>query len=517
MKAIYMAFIRCISIFIVCSGFFACQEIEDRTMQFAALSPIKADHEAGKWKPILLSTPDEVVCPVPVPQNNPNYKLELVEIKSWQSKLTKDDMEKVRYWSAGTVLRWNEILRELVAKYNLPTVNNADGTYPNPNAANPLAYPYFPFSNPPYAARAYAYVSCAQYDAAIAAYHYKALYKRQKPAVADPEIIELIPVVDDYTYPSKEAVIAGAAAAMMKLLFPGEQAYIDAKLQECLSTRVMAGANTRDELKAGVILGETVAAKYLTRARNDNASKASGTSADWKKLADDAIAKGETPWMSLEIPARPPMLPLFGKVNGFLVDSAGVVALRPGPPPSVNSQKFKEELDEVLYFSKNATRERIRIVHFWADGVGTYTPPGHWNAIACEDFVKLGFSEARWARNLALLNMAMFDAAICCWDTKNYYFNPRPSQINPNIKTSTGIPNFPAYTSGHSSFSFAAAEVLAYIHPQKSDIYYSMADEASNSRLYGAIHYRSDTEVGELLGKSLGEIAVNRGIYDGAD
>ena len=67
----------------------------------------------------------------------------------------------------------------------------------------------------------------------------------------------------------------------------------------------------------------------------------------------------------------------------------------------------------------------LRIVHFWADGVGTYTPPGHWDAIAAEDFVKQNFSEVRWARNMALLNMAEMDAAIVCWNTKYYYFNPR--------------------------------------------------------------------------------------------
>ena len=57
--------------------------------------------------------------------------------------------------------------------------------------------------------------------------------------------------------------------------------------------------------------------------------------------------------------------------------------------------------------------------------------------------------------------MAMFDAAICCWDVKMFYYNPRPSQVDPSIKTLTGVPNFPAYTSGHSTFSGAAASVLA--------------------------------------------------------
>jgi len=157
------------------------------------------------------------------------------------------------------------------------------------------------------------------------------------------------------------------------------------------------------------------------------------------------------------------------------------------------------------------------IVHFWGDGVGTYTPPGHWNAVACEDFVGLGYSEVRWARNLALLNMALFDAAIVCWDAKNTYFNPRPSQMNPAIKTLTGLPNFPSYTSGHSTFSGAAAIVLGYLNPARAADYTSMADEASKSRLYGAIHYRSDIEVGLQMGQKVGTLAVNRGKGDGSD
>ncbi len=496
----------------------ACKnDIEDRTDKFPPLSPVKLDTNAGVWNPILLTSADEFPCSTPSLVTDPNYKLELLEIKSWQQRLTDEERNQIDYWSAGTVLRWNEILRELVAKYNLPPYQNPDGSYPIPSSSNPLAYPLFPFANPPYAARAYAYVSAAQYDAAVAAYYYKSKYKRPRPFVVDPSIQLLVPVVHDYAYPSEEAVISGAAATMLKLLFPGEQDYIERRLEECINVRIMVGANTRSETKAGVLLGEAVAEKFVTRARNDRASTAVGTPADWKWLSDNAIARGETPWISLESPPRPPMLPLFGRVIGMLLDTADVIAGRPAPPPAINSDKFKQELEEVLYYSENATRDRMKIVHFWADGAGTYTPPGHWNAIACEDFVNLGFSEVRWARNLALINMALFDAAICCWDVKNFYFNPRPSQINPAIKTLTGVPNFPAYTSGHSTFSGAAAAVLAYIVPAKSNEYLAMADEASKSRLFGAIHYRSDIEVGMDMGKAIGAKAVFRAKNDGAD
>ena len=60
----------------------------------------------------------------------------------------------------------------------------------------------------------------------------------------------------------------------------------------------------------------------------------------WKKTAK---ARGEIPWMSLEVPKRPPMLPFFGNVKPFLFDSLTVIALRPGPPPSTSSDEMKQE------------------------------------------------------------------------------------------------------------------------------------------------------------------------------
>jgi hypothetical protein len=234
-------------------------------------------------------------------------------------------------------------------------------------------------------------------------------------------------------------------------------------------------------------------------------------------MEQDAIAKGEIPWISQEVPKRPPMLPLFGKVKPFLFDSLTVIALRPGPPPLTASEQMKKELEEVYSYINNPTRENIEIIHFWADGVATATPPGHWNAIASEDYITRNFSEVRWARNLALLNMAMMDAAIVTWDAKFFYFNPRPTQLDPRIKTLTGLPNFPSYISGHSTFSSAAAAILGHILPERKAAYEAMAEEAANSRLYGGIHYRADCEVGLTVGKSVGEFAVQRAQNDGAE
>lgn len=496
----------------------ACKkEVEGRTDNALALQPANIDINAGTWKTVLLTGPTEFSVPVPSATTTPDYIAQINEIKTWQADLTSEEKRIVKYWSAGAGLRWNEILRELVTKHNLPPYQNEDGTYPFPSATNPLAYPQFPFANPPYAARAYAYVAAAQYDALVAAWYYKKLYNRPAPYIVDATVNALIPKSDLPSYPSEDATVAGAAIEMLKLLFPGDQDFIQQKAEEHKRARIIAGANVRSDIDAGEALGKQVAQKFVTRARGDRAGAAIGNQAQWTQMENDCIARGETPWYSLEVPRRPPMLPLFGKVKPFLFDSLTVIALRPGPPPLTASTKMKQETDEIFDLINNPTRERIRIVHFWSDGVGTYTPPGHWVAIAAEDFIAKNFSEVRWARNMALVGMTEMDAAIVCWDTKYYYFNPRPTQLNPKVKSLTGIPNFPAYISGHSTFSGAAATILSHIIPEKTADYDAMAKEATISRMYGGLHFRADCEIGLQVGKSVGNYAIQRALTDGAE
>ena len=497
----------------------ACQkDVSDRTTNLPALQAIDNDTTAGAWGTILLSRPDTFAVAAPIPTTSPLYLSDIFEIKSLQQSMTKDQENTVKYWAAGGVLRWNEILRGLVAKYNLPPVANSDTSYPIPNANNPLAYPLFPFTNPPYAARAYAYVAGAQYDALVACWYYKMKFKRAAPYKFDSTIsTKFINKSGLPSYPSEAAVLAGVTSEMMKLLFPGEIGNIQAKLTEHETATIMSGAATRADITAGEALGRQVAELFIARARTDNAGKAVGTPADWSNFVTIQENQGLTPWYSLETPKRPPMLPLFYKVKPFLFDSATVVSLRPGPPPAVGSDQMNKDVAEVAAFVNNPSVANQNLVTYWADGVGTYTPPGHWNAIAAEDFIKQNYSEVRFARNMALLDLTMMDAAIVCWDIKYHYFNPRPSQVDPSIKTLTGIPNFPAYVSGHSVFSSAAATILGYILPANASKYSTMAQDAANSRLLGGIHYRTDCEVGMTVGASVGGYAILRAQNDGAN
>jgi hypothetical protein len=300
------------------------------------------------------------------------------------------------------------------------------------------------------------------------------------------------------------------------VLFPGEVDYLNAKAEEHKLSRLWAGANVQSDIDAGDLLGRAVAQKIINYCKNDGMKNAAGNKDMWKAYEETAIANGQIPWKSLEIPARPPMLMAFGKVKPWLLSDADVVALRPPAPPAVGSLAFQKDLQEVKHYSEKITREQWRIVSFWADGVGTYTPPGHWNAIASDLAVKNKMNPLQTARTMALMNVALADAGICTWDVKFLYFLPRPSQIDPTIKTATGVPNFPAYTSGHSTFSGAASTVLSYIFPDEKNKLEDLAMEASASRLYGAIHYRFDCEVGLQCGKNIAQFAVQRGKSDGS-
>jgi hypothetical protein len=474
------------------------------------LIPTKIDSNAGTWKPmgVVSYTKYSTSVPIPVDTSTAAYKAELASIKNLQSVLTKDQQNAIAYWSDGGVLRWNQIFRELVARYNLPPAPLANGTYIFPDVNNPFADPQFPFTNPPYAARAYSYVSVAMFDALKAAWYYKYQYNRPSPYIADKNVKSLMPKVDIPSYPSEEAVMSAVAQTILIAMFPAAYDEIMMKAGEQRSAALLAGKASTSDVTVGIALGKAVAADFIARAGSDGMGAAIGTAAQWKAFQDTAIKHGQTPWISLDVPVRPPMLPFFGNVKAWSMMPLDIVHVRPAPPPSTSSSEMQDQVNEVKFFSTNLTRERHAIVLKWADGAGTYTPPGHWNDIAEEYIRDAKFSEVRAARAFALLNAAMHDAAVACWHTKYYYFNPRPTQMDPSIKTGTGIPNFPSYVSGHSTFSFAAAAVLSYLFPDAQSYFQEQANEASLSRLYGAIHYRIDIEAGATLGQNVGGFTV---------
>src|SRR5207245_10024973 len=154
------------------------------------------DSNAGSCWMIGLSGPTQCAVAAPAAETSAAYAVELAAIKTAQANLTAAQRSSIAYWAGGGVLRWNQIERELVARFNLPPAPRPDGTYPVPDPENPFADPQFPFANPPYAARAYSYVPVAQYEALKTAWYWRYQLHRRSPARIDGGIRALMPVGD---------------------------------------------------------------------------------------------------------------------------------------------------------------------------------------------------------------------------------------------------------------------------------------------------------------------------------
>jgi membrane-associated phospholipid phosphatase len=199
--------------------------------------------------------------------------------------------------------------------------------------------------------------------------------------------------------------------------------------------------------------------------------------------------------------------------------------LRPALPPALDSAEYAANFNEVKDLgrtdSTTRTEEQTQIARFWNDGLGTAFAPGYWNRIAQTVATEQGLSLVSDARLFALLNIASADALISCWDAKYAYDFWRPvtairaADTDGNDATEPDTswlpllvtPNFPSYTSAHSTVSGAAAEVLTALFGDHYDFtvsavsvpytrsfasFEAAAAEAGRSRIYGGIHYTFD-------------------------
>ena len=126
-------------------------------------------------------------------------------------------------------------------------------------------------------------------------------------------------------------------------------------------------------------------------------------------------------------------------------------------------------------------------------------------------------------RVFALLNVAQADAGVAAWDTKYAYWFPRPENgirdlgLDRRWKPYLATPFFPAYVSGHATYSAAAGEVLAHLFPADSTFWRARGRGAATSRVLGGIHWPIDGVEGRRIGLELGRLVVERAKRDGAE
>ncbi|MDD5064445.1 MAG: phosphatase PAP2 family protein [Phycisphaerae bacterium] len=385
---------------------------------------------------------------------------------------------------ADSVLEWNNIALEAIKQESL---------------------------SPPVATRALAILHCAIFDS-MNAIEGQYISYNSSPVVA----------------PGASAKAASVSAAFNTLsnLLPNQASTFLNKYNSDIAS-LGPGQSVND----GIATGLTVASEMLDLRSNDGSNN--------NFIYNGGTDPGE--WRPTPPNYEPSLLPLWGSVTPFAIQSGS--QFRPAGPPDLSSPEYTAAYNEVKDYgavnSSLRTPDQTEIAYFWADGVGTYTPPGHWNKIAQTAAAQLSWSEYDNARAFALLNISLADAAISAWDAKHEFLFWRPitavregeNDTNPLTVGDTdwlpllSTPPFPEYTSGHSTFSGAAAEVLAGLVGYDNfafvtdsnglpgvyrsfDSFSEAAIEAGESRIYGGIHFDFSDYTGRDFGAALSDYVL---------
>jgi len=198
------------------------------------------------------------------------------------------------------------------------------------------------------------------------------------------------------------------------------------------------------------------------------------------------------------VPRRRPRL---GDLDGLAVGRHELAGLPVGA-----------DLAQVVTTTTNLTAQQRAIALGWAYGANTMTPGGHWDELAAEYIAAAGMDEAAATEVFAMMNAAVYDALIACFEAKYFYWTLRPHQADPAVVRAFTVPNYPSYPSGHQSLSASAARVLAHYFPARAAAIDALREEASISRVYAGIHYPFDMSAARTLGEAVADFALSRGL-----
>jgi len=230
-------------------------------------------------------------------------------------------------------------------------------------------------------------------------------------------------------------------------------------------------------------------------------AKSDRADANWS----GTVPIGDDKWSSRVQPSRPPLGAQFGQIRPFFLTTAG--DFRAAPPPPMDAAEFRANVREVRLISDTRTNEQVRIAQYW-EGLGGSFNAGAWNGVARRAIALHGLSEPESARLLAMMHMAGLDANLACHESKYVYWVPRPTQVDPQITLAIGVPNHPSYPSNHACISGAIGRVLDTWFPDQHGLYWAMAREAGESRIYGGIHYRMDLDAGFQIADKVAKRAL---------
>ena len=331
----------------------------------------------------------------------------------------------------------------------------------------------------------------------------------------------------------KRAAAVQAAYASLIRLYPDQKTTFDQKRAESLEC--LSGHRHRDAfaILAGLEWGQKVADEIWNWRSTDGSSPA-------PPPFEGGTAIGE--WRPTPPAFLPGALPQFATMETWVIQSHSQFRPVQGPP-SLDSAQYAQDFNEVKDMgsvsSPTRSADETLAAQFWATSTTNY----FWNSVALSLLDRHLHSLLENARLLALLNIAIADAGIVCWDAKYYFVSWRPVTAipladqdgNPATQPDTNwtplivTPPFPEYPSGHSTASSAAAAVLAeyfgeHVHfTVNSDVmtgvirrftsFSAALDEIRSARVNGGIHYRTACNDGQSLGEEVARYVMGHSFH----
>jgi membrane-associated phospholipid phosphatase len=429
------------------------------------LPDLDIEPTAATWPTWVIGSPASLRLPPP-PGGS-----EAEELRALAHRRDAASRRTIAYWDAGPPsYRWNEIaVAEALRQHDYTHV----------------------------ALRGLALLHVALDDALVAAWNAKYAYRRRRPPDVHRDLSAAITVPASPSYPAEHAVAAGAAAEVLAHLYPQRAAFFADRAQEATQSRLSAGVNYPSDVRAGLALGRAAARRVIENRRGDGGDRPPA-GRRW----------GAGTWRGAN-----PVMPEAAGWRPWVLASAD--ELRPPPPPAHDSAELASEMDELRRFGR--TPKTNADAFFWEHAAGGARSYEFWNGVLERSLLEyqLAHNAPRAARAYALLNVALHDVAVACWDAKYAYWAPRPVHLDATFQPLFATPEHPSYPSGHSCLSAAAAAVLGHLFPRDASHFAALASEASESRLWAGIHFRSDLLAGRALGLRVAERVIQRAGIDG--
>jgi hypothetical protein len=479
--------------------------------------PRPAAPTPASWDTWVLASNDQFRLGPPPRARSGTTRKELRQIERYQRHVSKREKRLIRRWSGGpATLPWTEVALEMILVHR-------PGAFPTRSA------------------RIYGLLHTGMYDAIVAAWDSRVQYRRKRPFKVG-EDIERLAAARGSSYPDVYAAVAGAAERILPYLYPDEPVSTFTRLaNQATRSRLLAGVSYRSDVVQGRTLGNLVGEAIVAYGETDGHTNPAAPVLASRLCEPDCGQSTSTNWVPTPFHYQyPPTDPAASTWRTWLMDSPS--QFRPPLPYDYDSAPFCAELDEVYEMNNTPDQGLKQLAFFWDDGPGTYSPAGHWNDIAVDVLRTRKVSTERAALIFAVMNAAIVDAFIAVWEAKYAYWTQRPvTAIKerpsvcggavhypdwfPNIVT----PPFPAFPSGHSGESAAAARVLQYFFPDQGQdpaalvgnhgtagSFDEIADEVGLSRLIGGIHYRADNEASLILGRRIADLAIGWAQGNGA-